>query len=98
VREKPWRDAIGAVERLPGAVRLPTTVTGAERLMRVPSPSWPTALSPQQTTWPPARRAHAKSQPTAISTASVRPVTSLDVVFGLRPGEMSTVPVPSSPN
>ena len=67
----------------------PTTVTGVFESAVVPSPSSPTALTPQHWTEPVLSTAQVCSKPTATITASVMP----DTVTGV--DELMRVPSPS---
>lgn len=53
------------------ALVIPLTATGVELLVRVPFPSWPAALSPQQSTPPVASSAHDSRPLVAIAMALV---------------------------
>src|SRR5580700_3408651 len=62
----------------------PLTMTGAlEKVPASSSPRMPYVLSPQHSTEPPAIRAHAKSEPTAIAVTSVRFTTGTGVSDGV---------------
>lgn len=70
--------------RAPAAIAIApetsATATAKGVLRVVPSPSWPSALSPQQRTVPLATRAHTWRQPAATPTASPTPGTSVGTV------------------
>ena len=51
----------------------PATLTGEERSVVVPSPSWPRSLKPQHETVPSARSAHVWIVPAVIATTLARP-------------------------
>jgi hypothetical protein len=70
--------------------RAAATGTGVRRAVRVPSPSWPLALSPQQSARPSGVRAQAWRQPTASATART-PAT------GAGMARWRPVPSPSCP-
>src|SRR5580700_6343255 len=69
----------------------PTTGTGVDRLVVVPSPSWPSALSPQHWTVPSVSSAQALKAAAKTADALVIPLTKTGVVLP------PVVPLPSSP-
>src|SRR5437870_1511420 len=79
-----------ALKLIATALPRPETLTGVDRFVVVPSPSWPWMLSPQQRTVP-ATSAQVSSRPAAIAAAFVRPETLTGV------GRLVVVPSPSSP-
>src|ERR1700687_298890 len=70
----------------------PFTATGVERLVVVPSPSWPLLLLPQANTLPSAWSARTCESPEAIAVIPVAPVTAIGRE------EFSDRPRPSSPD
>src|SRR5215831_8031709 len=60
---------------------IPTTVTGLDEAVVVPSPSSPNELSPQHFTDPSAIRTQTDAQPPLIAVALVRPGTATGVAF-----------------
>src|SRR5437588_329975 len=70
----------------------PTTSTGVERLVRVPSPSWPQPLSPQHLTPPALVTAQVCKPPTAMAET---PLASPETSTGVE--RLVVVPSPTCP-
>ncbi len=70
---------------------MPTTWTGLERWVIVPSPSWPLRFSPQAQTVPSLLSATLKKRPPATAITPARPVTCDGFGFGV----VLVVPLPS---